>query len=361
MIGYDFISVYSRMTPRLNTAPELYRLAQQLGLGSRGDPLVRIQQYVDEQVDNCLSTVPINSCTSLLKLVSAAFSVQLEIISGDSDIQTLANRYGHLGTSIRQQLEMEFLRGDTLGYLVANPMPLPGDRLYVAFVDARGVRHARAYFTAWHEVTHIILSPPQLSFAGFRRTRESFEKDPLESLVDVIAGSLAFHRPFFEPIVRKELDRTGEFSLDLLKGVRDEAVPEASLQATAIALAKNAHLPISFIVAAEGLKARDRLRSSGQLEMSSNWGSSPQPVLRAITVVASPAARELGWRVFQNMRIPIPSVIHDAHGSPGMLYRARENQGLWEASGKGFLPALPYVVEAHGYTDSVYATITVEG
>ncbi len=77
-----------------------------------------------------------------------------------------------------------------------------GGRRYLTIIDARGSRAARAYFTAWHEVAHLLLCPPkQMILEGFRRTPTDplKRKDPLESAVDHIAGLLAFWEPLFKP------------------------------------------------------------------------------------------------------------------------------------------------------------------
>jgi hypothetical protein len=94
--------------------------------------------------------------------------------------------------------------------LIDNPKPGKGGRDYLAIIDARGPRKARAYFTAWHELAHLLLYPPrQLVLEGCRRTPtdDAKQKDPVESAVDQIAGLLAFWEPLFMPalLANKEL------------------------------------------------------------------------------------------------------------------------------------------------------------
>ena len=62
-------------------------------------------------------------------------------------------------------------RAITEGLLIDNPKPGKGGRDYLVIVDARGSRKVRAYFTAWHELAHLLLYPRrQAVFDGFRRT-----------------------------------------------------------------------------------------------------------------------------------------------------------------------------------------------
>jgi hypothetical protein len=132
-------------------------------------------------------------------------------------IRTLKSLGGKIWPSYERLsplLRAEFIKGDTEGLLIDNPKPGKGGRDYLVIVDARGPRKARAYFTAWHELAHLLLYPrKQAVFEGFRRapTPEAKLKDPVESAVDHIAGLLAFWEPLFKPALLKAA--SGDLSL----------------------------------------------------------------------------------------------------------------------------------------------------
>jgi hypothetical protein len=75
-------------------------------------------------------------------------------------------------------LRLEFLSLDTEGLTIEHEDPQPGAMRYLAVVGARGGRRARAHFTLWHEITHVLIMPEQLVFKAFRRspTLEQIQK-----------------------------------------------------------------------------------------------------------------------------------------------------------------------------------------
>ena len=153
------------------------------------------------------------------------------------------------------------MRGSTDGFLLRHPHALPGDRRFVAFIDARGTKERRAYFTGWHELVHLLVYPPQLTFPGFRRTVSGdVEKDPVEALVDMIAGELAFYKPLFQPVLQRAIALEGRLSFPAVDRARDEATPEASFYATAIACVRITDEPICLVCVDEDWKQSEKRR-----------------------------------------------------------------------------------------------------
>lgn len=182
--------------------PKLRQLARNLHIPDRGDCLAELRAHALDYVRQMIREWTVDTIDELRMVVADRLSVKIEYINDDADVDRLANIYGHVMSHFRRVLRMEFLKHDTEGLLIDNPHPGKGGRDYLAIIDARGPRKARAYFTAWHELAHLLLYPRrQLVLEGFRRTPsvDNMQKDPVESAVDHIAGLLAFWEPLFGP------------------------------------------------------------------------------------------------------------------------------------------------------------------
>ena len=182
--------------------PKLRQLARNLHIPDRGDCLAELRDHALANVRKIISEWTVDTIDELRMLVADRLSIKIEYINGEADVDRLADIYGHVMSHFRRLLRTEFLKHDTEGLLVDNPHPGKGGRDYLAIIDARGPRKARAYFTTWHELAHLLLYPrKQLVLEGFRRTprADTKQKDPVESAVDHIAGLLAFWEPLFVP------------------------------------------------------------------------------------------------------------------------------------------------------------------
>ena len=155
----------------LSRHPKLRQLARNLRIPDHGDCLRELCDHAIAAVRQMLSEWSVDTIVELRMLVADRLSVKLEFLHSDDDIERLASAYGHVMTHFRRLLRLEFLKNDTEGLLIDNPKPGKGGRDYLAIIDARGPRKMRAYFTAWHELAHLLLYPPrQLVLDGFRRT-----------------------------------------------------------------------------------------------------------------------------------------------------------------------------------------------
>ncbi len=345
----------------LSKNPEVIRLAHLLGLGRRGNCLEGIRKYAHQKVQELVSRFPIDTFDSFLLLISSALGVQIEFITQDEDIDRLALKHAAISPTIRQQLVAEFLRGDTEGYLLQHPHPMPGDRRFVAFVDARGPRSRRAYFTAWHELTHLLVHPPQLVLPGFRRTVVSrIQGDPIESLVNVIAGELAFYEPLFRPILDEETSRIGRLTFGVIELARVRATPEASLFAAAIASVRLTRMA-ACVVRVESALRKGEVREllSPQLSLDNeSMTRQPEPRPRVVEVIPNEAAKASSLTIFRNMRVPPRSVLHHAYeATTDVELEAAENQSWWETTQGGQLPTCHLLVQAIRRGKYVYGLI----
>ncbi|MEQ8330416.1 MAG: hypothetical protein RH859_08155 [Longimicrobiales bacterium] len=336
--------------------PKLRELARQLGLDSRGDCVTRLREHALSQVIGPVEALGVNSSQTLLDVVAGLQSVKVLFIEADEDIPRLGEEYERDWPELVGQLRHEFLDRDTMGLVVAHPNPLAEAHRYLAFIDSRGDRAVRAYFTAWHEIAHLLLQPSQLSFSGFRRVTTNLltAKDPLEALVDQVAGELAFFGPLVRPTLDDELRRTGRLTMNGIERVRTAVTPKASLSSCVHALTRMVESPTAFLVAGMKLKPSEaRAMSSGQLTLIDP--ARPVERLRVISAFPNAAAKDAGFAIFPHMRVPPDSkVTRVFRGESDEEGVAAEDQKMWESGGR-YLDPLSLRVEGRRLGDVVYA------
>lgn len=285
----------------------------------------------------------VETIAELRSLVADKLSVKIELIGEDQDAERLAEKYGQVMSGFRQLLRAEFIKADTEGLLIDNPKPGKGGRDYLVIIDARAARKTRAYFTAWHELAHLLLYPRrQAVFEGFRRasTPEAKLKDPVESAVDHIAGLLAFWEPLFKPALLNAA--SDGLSLEAIERACMDVAPGASLQSACLSAVRIWNEPVAFVTAAISPKS-----------------DGIAPSLRVRNIVTNDSAREMGCKVRKQMRIPPASALSKAFGDIfARRHCGAENQADWEVSGRGSLTALGWQVEAVRRGPLVYGLLT---
>jgi hypothetical protein len=341
------------------------QLAQSLGLPGRGDCLLQLRRHALARIDQFVAQwpEPILSLDALLQIVAARLSVCVEYIRSDADVKRVAQARAAYTSQLAKVLRCEFVRGTSEGLLIGHEDPKPGDRRYLVVVDARGERAARAYFTVWHEISHVITTPPQLAFKLFRRTPTAGEvrKDPVESAVDNVAGAIAFYEPIFGPALRAEVENEGRVTFRAVERARDAVAPGASTYAATMAAVRLCSEALCFVRAEVRLKPAElrRVRSTqGELGLS----LPPErvtPKLRLVDVILNEKARRSGLRLHEHLRVPANSVIAAVHKEQlDGEYESHENQGAWETSTVGSLPVMPLHLSATRRGASVYALIS---
>lgn len=345
------------MSPNYND-PKIRELARQFGLDTRGDCVKRLRSLALSKVRKVIDALPVDSTATLLQVVAGIVSVKVLFIHSDDDIRRYGAEYKDEWPELGGQLRHEFIKRDTLGLVLAHPAPRLEAHRNVAFIDARGDRRVRAYFTAWHEIAHLLLKPPQLAFSGFRRVSDDFAsaKDPIEALVDQVAGELAFYEPIVRPELERELENAGRLTLDGIRRVYAAVAPEASFSSAAHALVRMSDDPMAFLVADMQLKPTE-VRSLRSPQLSFIDAPGPKEKLRVATVFPNDQASAAGFKIFQHMRVPSESVIAQVYSENrvGSVW-AYEDQGAWESGGR-YLPGLPLQVEARMFGSVVYALL----
>jgi hypothetical protein len=322
--------------------PKLRQIARDLHIPESADALRDLRDHAIELVRNMLREWEFESIEDLRRLVADRLSVKLEFIYQDQDVSRIASEYQHFLVKFRKLLEKEFITGDTEGLLIDNPSPKRGGRRYLAIIDARGARAARAYFTAWHELAHLLLCPPkQMLIEGFRRapTAATIRKDPLESAVDHIAGLLAYWEPIYRPALYQR--SAGNLTFGAIEGASSIVAPGASLYSASLAAIRLWDGPAIFLTAEYGTKTN----GSGF-------------ALRVQTLIVNELARPLDLRIRKSMRVPVDSILARAfEENLGLERAASENQAMWEVSGHGNLPPLGWNVQSLRRGPAVYGIL----
>ena len=166
--------------------------------------------------------------------------------------------------------------------------------------------------------------------------------------MDVIAGTFAFLPEMVRPHVR------GQISFDLIEEIRAKLSPEASRQSALIGIVKAWPVPCLLVRAELGLRKREqRELRQGAFHFHEN----AEPTLRAVRVTANEAAREQGFSIFQNMRVPTRSIISRVFAAESGATEAAEDLQWWESSEGGKLPPAKVTVQARYGFDGVDALI----
>lgn len=339
--------------PRTTQDGRVLKLARELGMKGAGDPV----HFV---VDRCLRHVrtwvteftPAN-LEDLLQTVIGKVGLIVEEINADDDLPQIADRYLRDGEGAFGRVLRAF-DDKTFALVLRLRRPRHGCA-HVAVIDCRGRKRARRWFSIWHEVAHL-LAEPQLSF-NFRRTVVP-DKDPVEQLMDSIAGELAFYRPMFELALSDGVRPT----IADLEDHRVRLAPSASREAAYGTLISRAHIPAVLIVAEMEFKASEHRALQNRFLFPE---AAPTPELRAVRVVASELGRRSALFIPRNMRVPPTSLIsrvflQETADLADGTWNGRELLSEWSDSKGKRLAEMPVVVEAGRSGGRVFALITPE-
>lgn len=343
----------------LTNNPRVIQLAKDLGLDYWGDSLAAIERHALSRVDEIVarSIVPVNSLDRLRDVLAEALSVNVRELTTDECIDQIADEFGHSYPRLRERLRHEFRERGTEGLLLVNPVWDGSERLYLAIVDRRGQEANRARFTAWHELSHLLIAPAQIPIEGLRRTNDvHLPKDPIEQVVDHIAGLVAFHQAFFGPAVDANTSG-GPLRFEEVERVRIATAADASLHSTAIACVNHSRVPTLLIKAEMAFKP-SQLRTAAQHGFDLGI-EAERPRLRAVQCYKNAAVRTSKLRIQKNFRIPERSIIFEAATRLGdCSLEAYEDQSWWETSSDGPLPRLAIFVRVAKRGGHLYAMIS---
>ncbi len=340
---------------RWEQATEIIDLAGQLGVGS-GAPVDGILDHCRRRIDGWVAEAGgITNIDALETLVTRRLQMVFEEIRAEEDFDRLTQVYA------REKREFVFatmrskfdeVENPTYGALVLrrNAGADSPDR-YVAVIDCRGFKLARRFFTRWHEIAHRLTTHAD---GGDTEPGYRSEHDPIERMMDEIAGHVGFYDPIFDPAFRRAGEAKPLLTFGTVESIISGSFPAASFQATLFACARRVTTPVVYLEAALNHKKEVKRR----LQTPSMFGDDPPPgELRAVKVIPNKAAQEDGFTIPTNMRVPADSVIHRLFDAePQTSGEASEDLSQWESKGKT-LEARAVAVEGRKVADRVIAIV----
>ena len=332
-------------------------MAHALGI-HQGDPVKGIRDFCCNKIRDLIAGCgSIHSIDELEKIVCDKLNTTIIEVWSDEDLAGLIEKY------CRQERDFAFaalrddLDAETFATLIRRKAR-PGEKEhhYVAVIDCRGEKAAKRFFTRWHEIAHVLTMFEQLQLPLHRST---VRKDPVEKMMDLIAGDIGFYDPMFVPVFEEEMMRSGGLNFSCVDAVRKRFCPTASLEATLNACVARFEFPLIVLQAEMGFKRdEERKMKSGQIELF----PSPAPIakLRVVSSMPNPAARRVGVSIHQKMRIPEASVIAKAFANniEYEVMKVEENLNWWRSSEGKALRHEAVRIEAMRVRNRVWALIT---
>jgi hypothetical protein len=339
---------------RMDTAPEILELAEKLGLGAAA-PVENILDYCRRRIDGWVAEAGgITSIDALESVVTQRLKMVFEEIRSDEDWDRLKDVYARgkkefVFAGMRSKFDDD--ANPTFGALVLRRNALADslDR-YVAVIDCRDSKLARRFFTRWHEIAHRLTTHAD---GGATEPGYRSEHDPIERMMDEIAGHVGFYEPLFQPAYRQASEGKLLLTFGTVEAIIRGAFPTASFQATLFACARRMTTPVVYLEAALAHKKEMKRL----LQTPSMFGDDPPGELRAVKVIPNKAAQQDGFTIPNNMRVPAVSVIHRLFDAePLTTANGNEDMNQWETRGKAFEDRA-VVVEGRKVPDRVIAIV----
>ena len=238
---------------------KIWDIASALRLPSNGSPADAILKFCEQRAATMLADFPDCATPSdLLDIMAAILGTTFEVVRSDEELAALQRRYVQSGEFGFASLDKE-LHGDVYGVTYRRMTARTGERAFVSVIDCRGDKGLRSYFTKWHEIGHLLILTDQQRSIYKRTHARASNKDPEETLVDLIAGHMGFFPQFFLPEIGTDVTFA---DVDRIRG---KLCPEASFLSSAIAYAKHHGQPCLLIDAKLALKKERRGRPSPRI------------------------------------------------------------------------------------------------
>ena len=330
---------------------ETKRTALRLGLPSHGPTVdAGIIEYCRREVSRLTARHGLpTTMGELLDRVASCLDVEFVEIHSDDDIARLLEKIPPTVEPMMARVAAE-LDDDTDGITIRRLLPQEWERRYLAVINCQGWHYSRRFFTKWHELAHRLVDGEQLALA-FRQTPIE-RKEPGEILVDKIAGELAFFPEIVAPRAYDCLSETG-LTFESVDALRQAVAPEASRQATSLALIRYMKLP------AWHLRCRNSLKlSETRAALAGNSTDKFVPKLRVTQVSPNNVAAQSGVRIHQWMRVPESGIVAHSHRS-GLDYAGSEALEEWKTSSGGPIGFGQLFVDTQVVGEEVFALVSI--
>jgi hypothetical protein len=343
----------------LGLEPKVISLANTL-LIHAPDAVIGIRDFCTERVQKFIrSAGSVSNIAELQKLVCKKLNLTIHEIWSDDDLQRVTDRY-----LADDERVFAFMRADlnagTYGVLVRLLKRVGNRFAWVALVDCRGDKRHRRFFTAWHEIVHCITSADQYELPFHRTIIGRKFSDPVEKLVDLVAGELGFYDPLFRPHLERELRQNGRLTFASVERIREQFCSDASFEATLNACVARLQSPLVFLKAGLVLKNKEQAEIDSRQQRLFRYPA-PQPQLRVVSTIRNGAARKASLHIPHHFRVPPQSVIAKVHSSTvsgGIDFDESETLSHWTSSDGTQLPPINVDVTARKMGDQVFALLS---
>jgi hypothetical protein len=324
----------------LHQERDVIDLAKRLGL--TGSPVEGIINFCQKQIDKwVIEAGGVDSIDELESLVAFKLNLVIEEIHDEADLQELKRRYVQMGEPIFAHIVENDLTPDTFGTMVRLK-----NKTHVAVIDCRGDKAARRFFTRWHEIAHLLVEP-DCEQQVFRSSDE-----PLERLMDQIAGHVGFYHSIFTPLFESHTSQQPHLTFEIVETIRQAFCPYASFQSTLFACHRRLPNPLLYIEARMGYTTEER-RGLKQMRMFDE----PEMKLRIQLAIPNKPASDMQLTVRNNMRVPETSIIYRAFEDKLSDLMGKENLNSWTFSKGGNLMDCEVFIQARRMEQLVMATI----
>lgn len=341
---------------RIETSRKVQKLARDLGLRGDGSIVDRILDYCIARVATWADEDGVDTLADLEAAACHRLNLEFEEIWNDDDVERLVRKYAAQGEFAFAYIRTAF-DGETFGTTLIRANAPADVASYVAFIDCRGPKAHRRYFTRWHEIAHLLTAPPS---PGVPVNRSPLDRCPVEQLMDKIASMVGFYDPIFGPALRGHLG-PGPLSFEVVERVRGALCPIASFQSTLITCVRRAAVPAVYVEAAMGYKKEEAEKIfSPQMTFLSD--DRPEARLRIRNANGNDDARGIRLRFDRNMEVPGASVFarlfagETDRGSSTDL-SGYESLSLWQHSDGSTLGDATVFIEARRLPNMVFGLV----
>jgi hypothetical protein len=349
------------MTP-LALEPKVLTLANTLGVQAE-DAVEGVRDYCAKRLQKLIRGVAgsIKNIRDLQRVVCEKLNFVVHEIWSDHDLQEVVNSYVATD-SVFAYLPSD-LNPNTYGVLIRLNRRIGKKYAWVAIVDCRGDKRHRRFFTVWHEIVHCMTAAEQYELPFHRTIIGNKPADPIERLVDIVAGDLGFFDPLFRPHLERQTSSRSAFTFEAVEEVREAFCPDASFEATLNACVARANTPVLFLKAGMILKSTEQAAVES-LQTELFHVPVPRRQLRVISTIRNDGARELGLLIPAHFRIPKTSVIArvfstDVRTTASSV--APEQLSSWTTSTGASLQPMRVNVVARKVGEEVFALLTPAG
>ena len=145
---------------KLKDSPIVIKIANDLGLKRKQNAEMAIRNYCFKKVERIITAFgEIADLNQLLKVVSSNLQMIFEEVHDDEDLSLIAQKYLKKGELIFSNIHRE-LDDETDGILIRLNNTNTWESKFVSLINCRGDKIYRAYFSKWHEVAHLLTTPP---------------------------------------------------------------------------------------------------------------------------------------------------------------------------------------------------------